>query len=71
MDHLSVQTIRQTWVIGADKDSDSTLKILEHNIQYPVVVAVVVAVVVVVVVVVVAVVVEFHLGILSHFKSNP
>ena len=58
MDHLSVQTIRQTWVIGADKDSDSTLKILEHNIQYPVVV-------------VVAVVVEFHLGILSHFKSNP
>ena len=65
MDHLSVQTIRQTWVIGADKDSDSTLKILEHNIQYPVVVAVVV------VVVVVAVVVEFHLGILSHFKSNP
>ena len=68
MDHLSVQTIRQTWVIGADKDSDSTLKILEHNIQYPVVVVVVVAVVVVVVV---AVVVEFHLGILSHFKSNP
>ena len=66
MDHLSVQTIRQTWVIGADKDSDSTLKILEHNIQYPVVV-----VVVVVAVVVVAVVVEFHLGILSHFKSNP